>query len=369
MMTERNKLGMRAGAMGILINLALFIMKILVGLSSKSYSLIADAINNLSDFLSASITVLGFKLASLPADHEHPFGHARFELISGFIISIIMLYLGIDTLRESIMGFFNPNVVKVSKVLFIVLIVSIFSKLFLYYYYQKKFRETKSEVMLANAKDSINDVLITSSILIGFIVKLKFALDLDNILGLFIAIIIIKSSIEMIRSFVHDLLGSRPDESLIKGISEIFEDDDRIIGFHDLIIHSYGLDQHYATVHVEVDANLSLIEAHEIIDKLEYTILKTYDMDMVIHLDPLDMNDPKLIKIKNDTKLILHRIHPDLSFHDLRLFHHKLIFDVVVPETISMTDTELKQNISKQFKEWGYDYKLAITFDRNYLLN
>lgn len=367
-MEERNKLGMKAGAVGIIVNLALFIMKIIIGISSKSSAIVADAINNLSDFLSSTITVLGFRLSNLPADREHPFGHARFELISGFIISIIMLYLGIDTLRQSVVGFFNPKTVTITKSLFIILFLSIIFKIFLYFYYKKKYLETQSEVMIANAQDSVNDVLITTSILIGFFINLKFKINLDSVLGLIIAGVIIYSSIEMIRSFVHDLLGARPDESLIDGISAILESDNNIIGFHDLIIHNYGLDQYYATVHVEVDADLSLLAAHDIVDHLEYQIQKKYEMDMVIHLDPLDTNDPKLRMIKKDTKRLLKQIHPELEYHDLRLFHHKLIFDVVVPESVGMNDDELKSKIKAIFRENGYGYKLSITFDRNYLL-
>ncbi len=364
---KRSKLGMRVGAVGILSNLLLFVMKIVVGIASNSTAIIGDAINNLSDFLSSLITVFGFKLSSLPPDREHPYGHARFELISGFVISIIMLYLGIDVFRESFLQILNPDSLLSSPTMFIILFISVIVKIFQMLFYRRMFNITKSEVIEANIKDSRNDVLITSSIIIGIWVQSISGYRVDGFLGILISILIIWSSLTMLKDFVHDLLGSRPDEALIEGIQNIFDSADDIIGYHDLIIHSYGVNRHYATVHVEIDKDTSLEDAHTIIDKLEYRVLKEFDVDMVIHLDPLDLDSPLLLDLNRKVEASLYQIDPRLTYHDLRLFHNNLIFDVVVPEKIDLSDQELLEKISECLND--EPYRVKVTFDRNYLLD
>lgn len=367
MNNKRANAGIKTGVVGILVNLLLFIMKIIVGLSSRSASIIGDAINNLSDFLSSLITVFGFKLAQMPPDHEHPYGHARFELISGFVISIVMLYLGIDLLRESVLQIANPTTLLVTELMLWILLASIFIKAGLLIFYKKMYREGESEVIYANVKDSQNDIIITSSIVIGMWVQSVYGFRVDAYLAVLISLLIIFSSYKMLREFIRDLLGSRPDDALIEGIQDILDQESEIMGYHDLIIHSYGVDRHYATVHVEVDEKKSLSEAHNVIDLLEYKVEKEFDVDLVIHLDPLDLDNPLLKALNKRVSLALHDIHEDLSYHDLRLFHNNLIFDVVVKESVNLTDTELLELIGDNLED--EPYKLKVTFDRNYLLD
>ncbi|CAM3702626.1 cation diffusion facilitator family transporter [Erysipelothrix urinaevulpis] len=364
---NRSNIGIKVGAVGILSNLLLFIMKIVIGLSSGSTAIVGDAINNLSDFLSSIITAIGFKLSSLPADREHPFGHARFELISGFVISIIMLYLGIDVLRESVTEIIQPSQLQVSSVLIWILIISIVVKILQMIFYRRMFQQSKSEVIEANIKDSRNDVLITSSILLGIWIQTLTGYKIDGFLGVLISFLIIGSSIEMLRDFVHDLLGARPDDALIKGVQDILDASKEIIGYHDLIIHTYGSGRHYASVHVEVDVQMSLQEAHDIIDHLEYKINKLFKMDMVVHLDPLDLKSPLLNGLNEDVKKALNTIDEDLRYHDLRLVHNILIFDVVVPNSVKLDDEEIIQDLNQALK--AHPYKIKITIDRNYLLD
>lgn len=364
---KRAQTGIKTGVVGIIVNLLLFIMKIVIGLSSKSASIIGDAINSLSDFLSSLITVFGFQFAQIPADHEHPYGHARFELISGFIISILMLYLGIDLLRESIMQIINPNVLVVSRFMFVILIVSVFIKFGLYFFYKAMFKETRSEVILANVKDSRNDIVITLSIILGMWIQSMYGYRVDAYLAVLISFLIIFSSYQMLREFIRDLLGSRPDDTLIAGVQSILDKENEILGYHDLIIHSYGVDRHYATVHVEVDEKKSLNEAHEVINLLEEEVFSKYEVDLVIHLDPLDLDSPLLKELNNTVYTALHDIHDELNYHDLRLFHNNLIFDVVVKSSVPYTDMELLELIGEQLKK--EPYRLKVTFDRNYLLD
>ena len=366
MNNERAKAGVKTGLVGILVNLLLFVMKMAIGLMSKSASIIGDAINSLSDFLSSLITVFGFKFSQLPADHEHPYGHARFELISGFVISIIMLYLGIDLLRESFVQIMNPKTLSVSPFMFAVLILSVLIKVGLLIFYKRMYKVSESEVILANVKDSRNDIIITLSIIFGMWFQLTFGYRVDAYLAILISLLIIYSSYQMLRDFIRDLLGSRPDDALIQGVQSVLDQDDEIIGYHDLIIHSYGFSRHYATVHVEVDDKTSLVHAHSVIDVLEEKVLQKYHVDLVIHLDPLDLDSPLLKELNDKVEEILLTIHEDLSYHDLRLIHNNLIFDVVVTSNVSFSDEELLEMISKALAD--EPYRLKLTFDRNYLL-
>lgn len=367
MHNKRAKAGMKTGAVGIIANLLLFIMKMTVGLSSKSAAIIGDAINSLSDFLSSVITVFGFKVAQMPPDHEHPYGHARFELISGFVISIIMLYLGVDLLRESVMQIVNPTSMIVSRFMFGILIISIFIKIALLVFYKNTYREVSSELILANIKDSQNDIVITSSIVVAMLIQTIYGYRIDAYLAVLISFLIIYSSYKMLREFIRELLGSRPSDRLIEGIQNILDEEQNIMGYHDLIIHSYGVDRHYATVHVEVDEKTSLADAHHVIDTIENKVEIALEVDLVIHLDPLDLDNPLLIELNEKVLQALIKVHEDLTYHDLRLFHNNLIFDVVVKESINLTDQQLLELIGDKLKD--EPYKLKLTFDRNYLLD
>lgn len=364
---KRADIGMKAGLIGILTNFLLFLFKIILGISSKSTAIIGDAINNFSDFLSSLITMVGFKISSMPADYEHPYGHARFEIISGFVMSIIMLYLGIDLLRESIMHILNPETLIVSRYMFIILIGSIVAKLILYFYYKFLDKTINSDVIILNIKDSRNDMLITLSIIIGIIIQEFFGYRIDDYLGVVISLFIIYSAYQMIRDFVRELLGARPEEKLISEIQTILDQEDRIVGYHDLIVHSYGPERHYATVHVEINKKMGLMNAHDVIDELETEIQGHLGVDLVIHLDPLDLDNPLLLDLNKKVMVALHEIHEDLDYHDLRLFHNQLIFDVVVGERVSYDDAELLELISDKLED--EPYQLKITFDHHYLLD
>ena len=356
-----------SGLVGIVVNLVLFIMKIIVGLTSNSSAIIGDAINSLSDFLSSLITVFGFKLSQLPPDREHPYGHARFELISGFVISIVMLYLGIDLLRESIMQIINPTALLLTRTMFYVLAATIVIKFLLLIFYKKMYKELESEVIYANLKDSQNDIIITFSIMVAMWVQSTYDVRVDAYLAGIISLLIISSSYIMLQDFVRDLLGSRPDEELIEGIQSILDREENIMGYHDLIIHSYGVNRHYATVHVEIDEKTSLMDAHDVVDHLEYKVGKVFEVDLVIHLDPLDLENPLLKELNEKVGKALLLIHEDLSYHDLRLFHNTLIFDVVVAESVPLSDKDLLKLMGQHLKE--EPYRIKITFDRNYLLD
>lgn len=368
-LTKRLSEGFRAGLFGLAMNLLLFILKIVWAFKVHSSSVLADAMNNLSDFLSSSITLLGFYLASKPADYEHPFGHARFETISGFMISLIMLYLGLATLKDNVLSIFDPKTLQLQRGIFAVLFFSIGIKLIMYFYYQKKYQSTESELMNANAIDSINDVWMTLAIVLAIWVEKQGWFRLDLILGILLSFMIIFTSLQMIYQFIYDLLGSRPDDLLIEKIQSILEKEDEILGYHDLMLHSYGPEEYYGTVHVELDARYDLLEAHRIVDRLEYCIQKDTGVEIVIHLDPIDLEDPERKKMEEVFAEILTKIHPDLDYHDFRIIKKRILVDVVIPQKLSdISNHQLTEKIEEAFKEKSYHYRFTIIYDRNYLL-
>lgn len=365
---NRNVIGIKAGIVGIICNLILFTLKLIVGTLSHSFAILADAINNLSDSLSSIITIVGFKIAAKPADKEHPYGHERFEYISGFVISIIMLYLGVDIIKSSVKDILNPMPMQMSKAMVVVLVISIIVKLGMSLYYSKKAKEADSEVLVANAKDSRNDVFITSSILFALFIQYYFNLRIDTYLGIIIALFIIYSSITMLREFMNELLGSRPDTDTLLKVKQILCDNPQIEGYHDVMIYNYGTFHVYGVVHVEVDAKLSLIEAHNIIDAIEREIKKETNIDLVIHLDPLDMDSPEILNIQRVIKSYLKESCEGCKFHDLRIINHVLRFEIVLCDGLKHEPDRIKQEITAYLRSEGIQYELEITMDTDQLI-
>lgn len=365
---KRNVIGIKAGIVGIVCNLILFTSKLVIGTLSHSFAILADAINNLSDSLSSIITIIGFKIAAKPADKEHPYGHERFEYISGFVISIIMLYLGVDIIKSSVKDILDPQPMQISKAMIAVLLFSIIVKAGMSVYYRKKAKEADSEVLVANAQDSRNDVLITGTILIGVFIQYFFNFRVDTYLGIMIAIFIIYSSIMMVREFMNELLGNRPDKETLAIIKAILCQNTKIEGYHDLMVHNYGKFHVYGVVHVEVDAKLSLIEAHDIIDAIEREIKEATRIDIVIHLDPLDMDSPEILRIQRVIKQYLVEFCEGCKFHDLRIINDVLIFDVVLSESLKHKPEQIKDEIIAYLRSEGISYELEITMDTDQLI-
>ncbi|WP_323611949.1 cation diffusion facilitator family transporter [Erysipelothrix enhydrae] len=365
---NRNVIGIKAGIVGIVCNLILFTLKLIIGTLSHSFAILADAINNLSDSLSSIITIVGFKIAAKPADKEHPYGHERFEYISGFVISIIMLYLGVDIIKSSVKDILNPMPMQMSMAMIFVLVFSIMMKLGMSFYYAKKAKAADSDVLVANAKDSQNDVFITGSILLSLFIQYYFDLRIDTYLGIIIAVFIIYSSITMLREFMNELLGSRPDTDTLLKVKQILCDNPKIEGYHDVMIYNYGKFHVYGVVHVEVDAKLSLIEAHNIIDVIEQKIKKETNIDLVIHLDPLDMDSPEILNIQRVIKKYLREACDGCKFHDLRIINHVLRFEIVLCDALKHEPERIKQEITEYLRSEGIKYDLEITMDTDQLI-
>lgn len=370
---KRTSVGILGGILGLVSNLILFLAKFFISSLSGSVSIMADAMNNLSDTASSFITLAGFKIAGKPADEGHPYGHERFEYISGFVISILVTYVGVRFLDSSFIKILHPSSVLLSPIIYIVLILSILMKFWQSHMYRKLSHEIDSDTLKATAQDSINDVYTTIAVLISAIIEWISGWRIDGYIGFFIALYIIYSGIKMIMSFISDLMGGRPPETEVLAIRNHLENYPDIIGYHDLLIHSYGPNSIFASVHIEVDQDWSLSHAHEVIDAIEYEVKENLGVDLVCHLDPYPLDDPDFKRIAPELKKILKEIHPQLRFHDLRVDKgttpETIYFDLVVPEELKKhTNTQLQDQISAHFIAQNAPAKLMITFDRTYLL-
>lgn len=367
---ERTKKGMIAGILGLITNMLLFVAKFMIGLFSGSVSIMADAINSLSDTASSILTLVGFKIAAKPADQEHPFGHERFEYISGLFVSIIITYVGFQFLDVSIRKIFRPEHLVLTPIVFLVLIFSILLKLLQGRMYTRFSKTIQSEALKATAKDSYNDVFTTLAVLVSAGIERFTGWRIDGYVGFVLAGYIIFSGIIMLRDFVYELLGSRPTVAEITAMEKQLRSYETILGFHDLLVHNYEPNKKFASVHIEVDESLNLNQAHKIIDIIEKDFKKTLDVDLVCHLDPVAIHNEQYRKILKQLRKIIKEIGGELRLHDLRVIRKgkELQFDVVVPQNFKLTDEVLEEKICRAIEKTIGSFELDITFDHNYLL-
>ncbi|EOZ5808094.1 cation diffusion facilitator family transporter [Enterococcus hirae] len=367
---ERTKKGIIAGILGLISNMLLFVAKFMIGLFSGSVSIMADAINSLSDTASSILTLVGFKIAAKPADQEHPFGHERFEYISGLFVSIIITYVGFQFLDASIRKIFRPEHLVLTPIVFLVLIFSILLKLLQGRMYTRFSKIIQSEALKATAKDSYNDVFTTLAVLVSAGIERFTGWRIDGYVGFVLAGYIIFSGIMMLRDFVYELLGSRPTAEEIKTMEKQLSSYKSILGFHDLLVHNYGPNKKFASVHIEVDDSLNLNEAHKIIDIIEKDFKKTLDVDLVCHLDPVAIHNEQYRKILKQLRQIIKELGEELRLHDLRIIRKgkELQFDIVVPQNFKLPDDVLEEKIRQAIEKKVGSFELDITFDHNYLL-
>lgn len=368
---ERASLGILAGLLGLISNLILFIAKIIIGSISGSVSIMADAINNLSDTASSILTLVGFKIAAKPADKDHPYGHERFEYISGFLVSILIIYVGIQFLHNSYDKIRQPEPLQLSPIIFLVLTLSILMKVWQGTMYRRISNKISSETLKATAQDSFNDVFTTLAVLISSGVELLSGWRIDGYVGFLMALYIIYSGYQMIRKFIDELLGQRPPQAEVNQIRERLDKFPNIIGYHDLLIHSYGPTSTFASVHIEVDESWSLTHAHEVIDMIEREIKQSLGVDLVCHLDPYPLNDTDYQRYAPTLKKLVAAIDPAMKLHDLRIEKQEwdiLNFDLVVPENVKQSDEELTHYLLEHLEDKFGKIGVDITFDRAYLL-
>ena len=372
--TVRNNYGNLGSGVGIFANILLSVVKITVGLLSGSLSITADGFNNLSDLGSSLITLLGFKLAGKPADRDHPFGHGRMEYISAFVVAFSILLVGFELLKNSVSALINGTAAPTfTSTAMAVLAVSIAVKFWMFVFNRKIGKIIDSSALTATAKDSLNDCVATAAILISAIIA-RFAdlpFNLDAVMAIGVAIFIIWSGFTTAKDTLDQILGGPPEPKLIKNISDIVLSFDEFCGIHDLIIHNYGPGRQFASVHVEVPHDTDVVACHEKIDLCEKLVGEKTGVNLVIHMDPIDTDDAAVTAARQTMASILKSIDQKLTLHDFRMTpasntRTNLIFDVVIPSHLKLSETELNNIICKAAQQADKTYVCVITFDRDF---
>ena len=370
----RKAYGTLGGFVGILCNLILCIIKITVGLISGSISIMADGFNNLSDMGSSLITIIGFKLAGKPADKDHPFGHGRIEYISAFIVAVLILIVGVDLLESSVSALINNNKVPTySALAIIVLAVSVLVKFWMFLFNKKLSNKISSEVLLATAKDSLNDAIATAVILIsvGVTKFVTLPFNLDALMGILVALFILWAGINSARDTLNEILGKPPEKELIEELESIIMSFKEFVGIHDLIVHNYGVGRQFASVHVEVPQDIDIVKCHEQVDLCEKLVGEQLNLTLVIHMDPIDINNEAVNDTKQKLSDAIKVINENLTLHDFRMTplsekRTNLIFDVVVPAELKMSEKELEEKIITLAKLINPIFECVITFDNDF---
>lgn len=367
----RRKYGILCGGTGIAFNVFLFLGKILVGLFSKSVAVMADAFNNLSDAGSSIITMIGFKLAGKKPDAEHPFGHGRIEYISGLIVSMLIILMGFELATSSIKSIIHPEEVTYNISAIIILVVSILVKLYMVFYNKKIGKKISSSAMEATAIDSLSDVIATSVVLLSVIIAKFTSIHIDGYAGLVVALFILYSGFCAGKETIEPLLGTPPEPGLVEEIEETVKKHPEIIGVHDLVVHDYGPGRLMISLHAEVSSHNDFFAIHDVIDNIEVEVSKKFTCETVIHMDPIDTDNHMLENIKQFVKQIVLDINQNLTIHDFRMVpgktHTNLIFDVVLDDSLKMTEEELRQTIIENVRKEHSDYNCVIKFDLKYV--
>ena len=366
----RQAYGMLCGIVGITLNLLLSGMKFIAGLLSGSIAITADAFNNLSDAGSSVVTLIGFRMAGQKADSDHPFGHGRYEYISGFVVSVIILIMAIELLQSSVEKIFHPQELTYSPVILWILVISILVKIYMACYNTRIGKKLGAPSMRATAADSLSDTAATSVVLAATLISHYSGISVDGCGGLLVGFFILFAGIGAARDTINPLLGQAPDPTLVRRIEEIVLSYDQVLGVHDLIVHNYGPGRLLISLHAEVPADGDLLELHDMIDLIEHRLRHELSCSAVIHMDPICIHDALTLELKGVVENILREIDECLTMHDFRVTagptHTNLIFDVVSPYNFRYTDEELSRLIFDRIQTYDNSYFSVIEIDKKY---
>lgn len=367
----RGKIGNFASIVGIVCNVFLAAIKGAAGVVFGSVAIIADAVNNLSDAGTSAISLIGFVISGKPADEDHPYGHARVEYISCMVVAFVILSLGLSLLKSSIEGIFNPKLPDTGILSIVVLLTSIIIKLWLSVFFKKVGKMINSTVLAANSKDSLNDVISTGAVLITTLIAYFTNLNLDAYAGCLVSLFILYTGYGVLKDTMNNLLGTMPDAETVKTITDKLYGYEGVMGIHDLVVHSYGPDRYFATVHVEVSNKVDVLVSHDMIDNIERDFSNELGINLVIHLDPIITDDEDTNKMKEFVSDAVAEIDSSFNIHDFRMVkgesHTNLIFDVVVPPSYKLPSREIIERISDKIKETDKNLFCVITVDRCYV--
>lgn len=363
----RSAIGKLAGVTGIACNCLLTAVKLIIGLLVGSMAIIADGVNNLSDAASSLTTLLGFRMAQRPADKLHPYGHARYEYLSGLAVAALIMLIGAELVKSSIAKIMNPQPIDISAVTIALLAASVAVKFWMSGFYKTLGRKINSPTLFATSVDSRNDVISTCAVMLGCLVNYFFDLNIDGYVGLAVAIFILYSSTGIARDTISPLIGQQADEETVDKITELVLSHEKVLGVHDLLVHDYGPGRRYASAHVELSADEDPMACHDIIDDIECDVLEKLNVHFVIHYDPVVTNDAEQNEMRRTVGEIIFELNPAFSIHDFRIVRgsaqSKLVFDLAVPYSMIEQKKEIKEQIDAALNQKGKKYTTIIRFD------
>lgn len=366
----RAKCGVLAGIIGIICNILLCVFKFFSGIISGSVAISADAVNNLSDASSSIITLLGFRIASKPADEEHPYGHGRSEYLSGLAVSVIILIIGAGMVRSSIEKIVSPEPINSGLLPVIILAVSIAVKLWMAAFNKRVGKLISSKALEATAADSRNDVISTSAVLVSTILQIVFGWQFDGWIGLGVAAFILWNGWGLIQESIAPILGQTPDPELVRHISNVVKSYPQILGIHDLIVHDYGPGRQFASLHVEISADDDVLKSHDVIDQIERRFLKEDGLHVVIHYDPVVTGDAETDEARKIISAAAKTYDDRLSIHDLRIVpgdtHTNVVFDLIVPHDLDHDVKKIKAYLSDAASKHNSKWMCVITSEHSF---
>lgn len=367
----RERYGVLAGTLGVICNLLLFAVKLPIGMLTGSMAITSDAFNNISDMGSSLVAVIGARLSGRKPDREHPFGHGRIEYISSLIISFIIMLVGLELFQGSLDKILHPEQVMMNPVMLGILALSMLVKVWMFSYNRYIGKKISSQVMRATAQDSLNDVAATGAVVLSSILAPHLPFSVDGVVGLAMSLMILYSGFGIARDTINLLLGSKADPVLVKKIADRVMQGQGIVGVHDLIVHDYGPGRTMASVHAEVPDNTNIVQIHEVIDELEHCIFQELGVEIVIHCDPISVNNERAARLMAQVKQVVSQVNPAFHIHDFRLTDGEnrinLIFDMVVPCELSGDErVSAVEQVSRAMSELDARYRCVIQIDNEY---
>ncbi|MBQ3230899.1 MAG: cation transporter [Clostridia bacterium] len=367
----RRAYGTLCGAVGIVLNVILFAVKLFAGTASGSVAVTADAFNNISDAGSSLVTMIGFRLAGKKPDPEHPFGHGRLEYVSGLIVAMLIFVMGFELMLSSVNAIRSPEPTELSVLTVVLLSASIAVKLYMFFYNRSVGKKIGSAAMCATAADSLGDTAATAAVLISLAVSHYFGLLIDGYVGLLVAGFILYSGFNAAKETIAPLLGERPDKELVGELEKLILSYEPICGVHDLILHDYGPGRQFMSLHAEVPMNEDILYVHDVIDNVEIEIFKKFGIETVIHMDPVDTRDERLNRIKKTVHELLCGFGEGMHAHDFRLVpgntHTNVIFDIAIPVASKNDPESIKLSVATAVAAIDPQYRCVIKIDIDYV--
>ena len=366
----RRAYGTLCGAVGIGLNILLFMGKFFAGQLSGSIAVTADAFNNLSDAGSSAVTLLGFRLAGKKPDTDHPFGHGRIEYISGLIVAGLILLMGVELAKSSFDKILHPEEVTFSALAVVILAVSVAVKLYMWFYNRRIGGKLRSAAMEATAMDSLSDAAATFAVLLATLIGKWTGLAVEGYVGLLVALFILFSAYKAAKETLSPLLGQAPDPELVQRIRDIVAEHDTVVGIHDLVIHDYGPGRQMVSLHAEVPASGDILELHDVIDNIERELHEKLHVQAVIHMDPIVTDNAEVDALRRQVAELARQVEPRMTVHDLRVVrgttHTNLVFDAVLPLDAAITPAEAARRIREKVSELDGDYYAVVTVEHSF---